>query len=180
MLAKPSITLAGIYLLLKGSVLKAHTGMTQYMKSKPTKWGFKLFVLADSSKGYTVDFAVHTDKNNFPTAQGLSYDCYVTGESFLPGFWLSCVHRPFLHKSKALHGLVWTRDWCSWCVQNGTHTKSNALDKKAGKDHTLLNWFDCCLWYLIVSNKQYALDLYVTAIVSLYTCIYVFLAFEHV
>ncbi|XP_030644477.1 uncharacterized protein LOC115824894 [Chanos chanos] len=53
---------------------KGHTGMTQYMKDKPTKWGFKLFVLADSSNGYTVDFSVYTGKNNFPTGQGLSYD----------------------------------------------------------------------------------------------------------
>ncbi|KAL1267144.1 hypothetical protein QQF64_002819 [Cirrhinus molitorella] len=53
---------------------KANTGMTQYMKAKPTRWGFKLFVLADSSNGYTVDFAVYTGKNNFPTGHGLSYD----------------------------------------------------------------------------------------------------------
>nr|XP_055054362.1 piggyBac transposable element-derived protein 4-like [Misgurnus anguillicaudatus] len=53
---------------------KANTGMTQYMKAKPTKWGFKLFVLADSSNGYTVDFSVYTGKNNFPTGHGLSYD----------------------------------------------------------------------------------------------------------
>ncbi len=32
---------------------KANTGMTQYMKAKPTRWGFKVFVLADSSNGYT-------------------------------------------------------------------------------------------------------------------------------
>ncbi|KAI2652456.1 PiggyBac transposable element-derived protein 4 [Labeo rohita] len=53
---------------------KANTGMTQYMKAKPTKWGFKLFVLADSSNGYTMDFSVYTGKNNFPTGHGLSYD----------------------------------------------------------------------------------------------------------
>ncbi|XP_026158718.1 activating transcription factor 7-interacting protein 1 isoform X2 [Mastacembelus armatus] len=53
---------------------KANTGMTQYVKAKPTRWGFKLFVLADSSNGYTVDFAVYTGKNNFPTGHGLPYD----------------------------------------------------------------------------------------------------------
>lgn len=37
---------------------KAKTGFTQYMKNKPTKWGIKLFVLADSSNGYTVDFTL--------------------------------------------------------------------------------------------------------------------------
>ena len=33
---------------------KAKTGMTQYMKDKPTKLGMKLFVLAESSSGYTL------------------------------------------------------------------------------------------------------------------------------
>ncbi len=53
---------------------KANTGMTQYMKAKPTRWGFELFVLADSSNGYSVDLAVYTGNNNFPTGHGLSYD----------------------------------------------------------------------------------------------------------
>ncbi|KAA8585675.1 hypothetical protein FQN60_004369, partial [Etheostoma spectabile] len=53
---------------------KAHTGMTQYMKAKPTKWGFKLFVLADSSIGYTVDFAVYSGKSVFASGVGLAYD----------------------------------------------------------------------------------------------------------
>ncbi|KAJ0068594.1 hypothetical protein NL108_009710 [Boleophthalmus pectinirostris] len=53
---------------------KAHTGMTQYMKAKPTKWGFKLFVLADSENGYTVDFVIYTGKSPFLSGMGLSYD----------------------------------------------------------------------------------------------------------
>ncbi|XP_039504222.1 piggyBac transposable element-derived protein 4-like isoform X3 [Pimephales promelas] len=53
---------------------KAHTGMTQYIKAKPTKWGFKLFVLADSSTGYTLDFAVYTGKSAFASGLGLAYD----------------------------------------------------------------------------------------------------------
>ncbi|MCI4394954.1 hypothetical protein PGIGA_G00174820, partial [Pangasianodon gigas] len=68
---------------------KANTGMTQYMKAKPTKWGFKLFVLADSSNGYTTDFSVYTGKNNYPTGHGLSYDavtslldCKVLGSGY--------------------------------------------------------------------------------------------------
>ncbi|XP_056108147.1 piggyBac transposable element-derived protein 4-like [Rhinichthys klamathensis goyatoka] len=53
---------------------KAKTGMTQYMKAKPIKWGFKLFVLADSRNGYTVDFSVYTGKSDIPSGHGLSYD----------------------------------------------------------------------------------------------------------
>ncbi|KAI5101011.1 hypothetical protein C0J45_8214, partial [Silurus meridionalis] len=53
---------------------KANTGRTQCTKAKPTKLGFKMFVLADSSNGYTMDFSVYTGKNNFPTCHGLSYD----------------------------------------------------------------------------------------------------------
>ena len=36
----------------------------QYMKDKPTKWGMKLWVLADSISGYTYDFEVYLGKNN--------------------------------------------------------------------------------------------------------------------
>ncbi|XP_031728538.1 piggyBac transposable element-derived protein 4-like [Anarrhichthys ocellatus] len=53
---------------------QAKTGITQYMKDKPTKWGFKLFVLADSRNGYTVDFSIYTGKSNIPSGHGLAYD----------------------------------------------------------------------------------------------------------
>lgn len=46
---------------------KAKTGMTRYMKAKPIIWEFKLFVLADSSNGYIVDFNVYTGKSEVAT-----------------------------------------------------------------------------------------------------------------
>lgn len=53
---------------------KAKNMMSQYVKAKPTKWGFKLFVLADSKNGYTVDFSIYTGKRDFPSGHGLPYD----------------------------------------------------------------------------------------------------------
>lgn len=53
---------------------KAKLGMRQYMKNKPTKYGIKLFVLADSCNGYTVAFNVYTGRSHFSTGQGLSFD----------------------------------------------------------------------------------------------------------
>nr|XP_046253824.1 piggyBac transposable element-derived protein 4-like [Scatophagus argus] len=53
---------------------KARTGMTQYMKNKPTKWGMKLFVLAESSSGYTIRFSIYTGRSMAASEHGLSYD----------------------------------------------------------------------------------------------------------
>nr|XP_055046360.1 piggyBac transposable element-derived protein 4-like [Misgurnus anguillicaudatus] len=52
---------------------KADPEIIQNMKAKPTR-DFKMFVLADLSNGYTVDFSVYTGKNSSPTGHGLSYD----------------------------------------------------------------------------------------------------------
>lgn len=43
------------------------------MKAKPTKWGLKLFVLAEVN-GYAVDFALYTGKSTTASGNGLSYD----------------------------------------------------------------------------------------------------------
>lgn len=46
----------------------------QYIKDKPTKRGFKLFVLANSLNGYTWDFFIYEGKAQIGAGNGLSYD----------------------------------------------------------------------------------------------------------
>jgi hypothetical protein len=42
---------------------KGRLGFKQYMKDKPTKWGIKVFVLADSHNGYVKRLQVYTGKD---------------------------------------------------------------------------------------------------------------------
>ena len=43
---------------------KGRLGIKQYMKDNPTKWGIKVFVLADARNGYTVRLQVYAGKNS--------------------------------------------------------------------------------------------------------------------
>ena len=42
---------------------KGRLGFKQYMKAKPTKWGIKVFVLADATNGYVYRLQIYTGKN---------------------------------------------------------------------------------------------------------------------
>ena len=46
----------------------------QFIKDKPTRWGMKLWVLADASNGYTYNFEVYVGKGTPVSKQGLAYD----------------------------------------------------------------------------------------------------------
>lgn len=48
--------------------------MRQYIKDKPCKFGFKLWVLAESGTGYTLDMNVYTGRRDGASEHGLSYD----------------------------------------------------------------------------------------------------------
>ena len=52
------------------------SGIRQYVKDKPIKWGIKFWVLADSCNAYVVDFNVYSGKGTGReiSAHGLGYD----------------------------------------------------------------------------------------------------------
>ena len=43
---------------------KGRYSFRQYIKDKPTKWGMKIWVLAESTTGYTYDYEVYTGRSN--------------------------------------------------------------------------------------------------------------------
>ena len=57
---------------------KARTHFRQYIRNKPTKWGYKYWVLADPT-GYTIDFNIYYGAaNQLETGHGLAYDVVTT------------------------------------------------------------------------------------------------------
>ena len=71
---------------------KGRIEMKQYIKDKPTKWGFNLWVLASSDTGYTFKFQVYTGKCLTPTIHGLGYDVVMElmDGHFRQGYHLFC------------------------------------------------------------------------------------------
>ena len=51
---------------------KGRLGMKQYMRDKPTKWGIKVWVLADATNGYVSRLQIYTGRTNSVSAKGLS------------------------------------------------------------------------------------------------------------
>ena len=45
----------------------------QYMKSKPTPWGIKVWCSADPTSGYLLDFSIYTGKSSKPLIGGCLY-----------------------------------------------------------------------------------------------------------
>ena len=115
---------------------KARISMKQYMKDKPTKWGYKLFVLVDSSTAYTWNFNVYTGKSTFFSGQGLSYTSVT---DLLPLPLLGAGYTLFVdnfYTSPAFFGDLATRNigCCGTIRKNRVgfpQTELNGLPKKA-------------------------------------------------
>ena len=69
------------------------SGIRQYIRDKPTKWGIKYWVLADSSSAYVVDFNIYAGRAEGGISQhGLGYDvvCKLMQEYEGQGYHLFC------------------------------------------------------------------------------------------
>ena len=53
---------------------KGRYSFRQYMKDKPTKWVMKIWVLAESTTGYTYEYEVYTGRSNVKSVNRLGYD----------------------------------------------------------------------------------------------------------
>ena len=96
---------------------KAHSHMVQYMRNKPVKWGFKLWVLADTS-GYTIDFNVYTGKEE-STDHGLTFKVVV---DLIEPFWFQGyeVYTNNYYSSPSL-----PNSSCIWRSTEGNCTNTN-------------------------------------------------------
>ena len=65
---------------------KARSGMKQFMSQKPVCFGFKLWVIAESDRGYTIDFDIYTGKSkeNETRTDRLAYKVVTTLCQSLP------------------------------------------------------------------------------------------------
>ena len=53
---------------------KGRSFIKQYLPNKPTKWGFKVWSLADSSNGYICGIDIYCGRHAHPSTNGLGYD----------------------------------------------------------------------------------------------------------
>uniref|UniRef100_A0A3Q1HBI0 Uncharacterized protein n=1 Tax=Anabas testudineus TaxID=64144 RepID=A0A3Q1HBI0_ANATE len=147
----PNLFIGERMVITRGSV-----STKQYIKDKPTKWGYKLFVLADSSSGYTWNFFVYSGQSRSPTGNSLSYSAAM---DLLPFPLLGSGYRLFTDSFYTSPTLFTdlsekTIGCCGIIRRNRTgfpQTKTNVLPQKAEKGDIrwirtgkllFVNWMD--------------------------------------
>uniref|UniRef100_A0A096MDV4 PiggyBac transposable element-derived protein domain-containing protein n=1 Tax=Poecilia formosa TaxID=48698 RepID=A0A096MDV4_POEFO len=129
-------------------VASKRNSMKQYQKDKPTKWGYKLFILGDSSTGYTWNFFIYTGKSVSTTGQDLSY--LLLFSSLGKGYTLYIDN--FYTSSTLFKDLCAKNIGCCGIIRKNRvgfpQTNNNDLPKKA-EPRGALNLLACGLWFFI-------------------------------
>ena len=137
---------------------KARFSFHQYIKNKPTKWGFKLWCLCDSRNGYTSAFSVYRGKRGeVRSGNGLSYDVvvslmkpyYLQGYSlYIDNFYTSPTLVTDLYKDIHCTG---TLD----CTRRGVPAQVHALKKDLSKKKCASGQRSLCSgWYLCIYSME--------------------------
>ncbi|XP_026159321.1 piggyBac transposable element-derived protein 4-like [Mastacembelus armatus] len=117
---------------------KAQMSLKQHMKHKPTKWGYKFFVLADSSTGYTWNFFMYTGKAMSPRDHSLSYSTVMDLMSFpLLGSGYTLYMDSFYTSPALFTDLSAKNIGCCGTIRKNRvgfpNTQTNDLSRKAGR-----------------------------------------------
>ncbi|XP_066560061.1 piggyBac transposable element-derived protein 4 isoform X2 [Amia ocellicauda] len=137
-------------------VVVSRSTISQYKKDMLSKWGYKLYVLADSSNGYTCHFNIHTAKSA-STEKGPSYDAVMglMQPSYLgQGYRLYCDN--FYTSSELFQDLYCNRFVACGSMRENQkcfpQTKQNAMTKQSERGSIrwirrgsllFVKWMDC-------------------------------------
>lgn len=135
---------------------RAKNMLKQHMKSKPIKWGFKLFVLADAYNGYTCNFSIYQGRSGPESGKGIGYNSVMnlinvahlgTGyHLYVDTFYTSTALFHDLHQLKigACGTINDNRQGFPRCRENALTAKSNRGEIRWIRDKELLfiKWKD--------------------------------------